>query len=97
MKVSKCVLIDEDIPVKFIRLLGLKMGYKAGKNLYLVCTSYREGELFHIIQSNFMNHHYKNCCVVAVAKTKEKAIAYVAQLVDELYNRKTKTYDMLMK
>jgi hypothetical protein len=97
MKVSKYVLVDEDIPIKSVKLLQLKLGYKTKKQLYIVCTSYKEGELFHIIKSNYIDHHYKNCYVVAIARTKEKAIDYVAQLIDELYNIKTKTYDMLMR
>ncbi len=97
MKVSKDILVDEAITIKFVSLLQLKLGYKAKKRLYIVCTSYKEGELFHIIQSNYIDHHYNNCYIVAIAKTKEKAIGYVVQLIDELYNRKTKTYDMLMR
>lgn len=93
MRISKELWIEEGIKLKEIE--HLKKHRRTRKKLYLVCTSYQEALLFEIIESRFLNTKYQSCYLVAVTKSKEKAVEQVRSLIDELYNLKTKHYKML--
>ncbi|MGL4345475.1 MAG: hypothetical protein ACRCTE_09775 [Cellulosilyticaceae bacterium] len=94
MKISQYIQVDERIRLKKIQLHRIKHN-KCSHNLYLVCTTYKGDDLFEIVSGAHIGPKYENCYLLGIAKDKNKAIELVTAFVDQLYNQKTLTLQML--
>lgn len=97
MKTSKYMKIDPNLPYKRLYPISLKFTKKnkGPKDVYVLCTPARPGNLFEIIPYNQLDKRYKDSFILGVSKDKTWLIDYIVTLVDELYNKKSLTYEML--
>jgi len=93
MKISKELWIEEGL--KFNSMRQIKIQNKCKERVYLVYTSYNEHLLFEIMESRYLTPRHKECYLVAVTQSKEKAIHYVSHLIDQIYNLKLKSYEII--
>ncbi|WP_069997541.1 hypothetical protein [Cellulosilyticum sp. I15G10I2] len=95
MKISKYLWVEKNAGFNKLRRAQLKIQNRCRRHLYLVCTSYNSHLLFEIVESQYLTDSYKECYLVAVAKSKEMALQQVGVLINALYNSKTLSYDMI--
>ena len=95
MKISKYLKVDKKARFSILRKLQIKQKNRCKGHLYLVCTSDSNHLLFEIIESKYLCDRYEECYLVAVAASREKAFSYVRTFINELYNLKVISYDML--
>ncbi len=93
MKVSKTLWVEKGVHPNSVR--AIKRNKRSSQKLYIVCTSYHQGMLFDIIESQYISSKYDQSYMLAIARSKTKALEQVYQLVDTLYNEKTTTYEAL--
>lgn len=94
MKISQYIQMDRRLKLKKVHLHRIKHN-KCSHNLYLVCTAYQKDNLFEIINGAQLCKKYENCYLIGITKDKEEAIEYVRKFIDQLYNQKTLTLQML--
>jgi hypothetical protein len=95
MKISKYVRIEPTARFNKLARARLKIQNKCGGQLYLVCTSYNQHLLFEIIKGQDVTDRHKDCYLVAVTDSKQRAVAHVRDLINELYNLRTISYEMI--
>lgn len=95
MKISKYVRIESNARFNKLARARLKMQNKCKGHLYLVCTSYSPHLLFEIIRSQDVTARHRDCYLVAVTDSKQGALFCVRELINELYNLKTISYEMI--
>ncbi len=95
MKISKRLWVDKGVKWnRFIRWQVEKQHcYKA--RAYFICTSPHVSWLFEIVEAKQLSAHYKDCYVIGIMPTKAKALLYVKELIDAIYNTKTLEYEHL--
>lgn len=94
MKISRYLEVDQTLKLKKIHLHRIKHN-KCSHNLYLVCTAYKDDQLFEIVNGAYVDRKYENCYLLGITKDKKGAIALVSTIVDKLYNQNTLTLQML--
>lgn len=97
MKISKQVWIDEKVKWDALKKIALLKRNEYKGQAYIICTSIHSNLLFEIIDARQLSSIYETCTVLAVCKNKGRAIEQVAILIDELYNKKTRTYEELLE
>lgn len=92
MKISKYLWIDEQVKwnSKTRRDLENKHYYK--QRAYIICTSYINHWLFEIVEAHLISERYAECYVVGITHSKQRAIAHVVELIDQIYNRESQSY-----
>lgn len=94
MKISKSLIVDNDIKFKKHKLNRIKAN-KSVRNVYLVCTGTQSGYLFEIIEGKYRLKTYEDASLVALTTTYDTAVSCVQALVNDLYNTKNLTYEQL--
>lgn len=94
MKTSRYIQIDPNLPYKRFYPKLVKKN-KGPKSIYVLCTPPGEGNLFEIITCNQLGKKYNNSFILGISKDKTWLVNYTVTLIDQLYNTKNLSYDML--
>lgn len=94
MYLSKYLKVDETIKFKKLKQHKIKKNRQV-KGHYLLCTSAKEDLLFEIITGDELDPKYAECYLLGISTEKDWLIAYVVELIDALYNKKSIAYGML--
>lgn len=97
MKISRYLRVSNSVSFNRFKKIQLQIQNKCTSHLYLVYTSYNKHLLFEIIESRLLTSAHKHCYLVAVASSKQEAIHYVKDLIDEIYNVKSINYEHLKR
>ncbi|WP_332527238.1 hypothetical protein [Niameybacter sp.] len=86
--------IDKDLPYKRFYPKLVKKN-KGPRDVYVLCTPPRPGNLFEIIPAYQIDKRYEQSFILGISKDKSWLIDYTVTLIDGLYNTNSLTYDLL--
>ncbi len=94
MIITKKTYIDDSI--KWTPLIKYKLTKKneyKGTAFIICCFPNKAHNLAEIVPTRSLNRFYDDAVVLAIFKWRKDAIDYVVEMVDSIYNTKTKTLE----
>ena len=95
MKISRTVWIDDKVKWNVLRKREIYKKNRYKGKAYIVCTSPHPKLLFEIIEAKQLSDWYSTSTMVALCQNRQQALEVVRNLIDAIYNEKTKTYEEL--
>lgn len=95
MKISKYLRVNSGMKWGIKERFLLKSKNRYRHNGYIVLVSERKEWLFEIISSYSLSDYYEDYYVVGIMPSKQLAMVCVKELVNEMYNEHTLTYEAL--
>ncbi len=96
MKISKYLKVHRKVKFSMATKNDILQG-NYPKKLYFLCTGKNNIKTFEIIKGNFLNQSYKECYLLGLAKTREDLLEYLIDIVDNIYVKKTLSFEQLEK
>lgn len=97
MKISRTVWIDDKVKWSVLRKQDIYKKNRYKGRAYIVCTSPHPKLLFEIIEAKQLSDWYSTSTMVALCRNKQQALDIVENLINAIYNEKTKTYEELQQ
>lgn len=94
MRTSSYLKIDETLRLSRVYEMLIKKN-RGPKDVYVLCTSPSPQNLFEIITCNQLTKKYEDSYLLGISKNKAWLIDYTVVLIDQMYNVKSLTYEML--
>ncbi len=95
MRISKLLWVEDGVKWTAWKRNELMKRNKYRGNVYLVCSSPCKHWLFEIVEAQHLSSRYETCYVLGIMRTRETAVEYTMNLIDDIYNKQIMSYEAL--